>query len=239
MTHAVDFRRFTHLTFDCYGTMIDWESGLLQALRPVLSVHGVRVDDRDVLERFAAIEPVVQAGPYQPYRDVLREVMRRLGEGFGLSLEGRELDRLPESIARWPAFADTAAALAALARRFGLVVVSNIDEDLFELTRPKLEAAGGWAFERIVTAELCRSYKPHPRHWRVALALLDAEPGRVLHVAQSLFHDIRPARDLGLATVWVDRRRGKPGAGATPPASANADLTVPDLATLARLATGE
>lgn len=234
----VDFNAVRALTFDCYGTLIDWETGILAAVRPVLAVHGVRADDETILETFARLEAEEeQLGPdgapgYQPYRDVLRNVMGRLGRAFECEFVERELDRLPESIRRWPAFPDTAAALARLARRFSINVISNVDDDLFDLTRPKL----GVEVDRFVSAQLCRSYKPATRNFNVMLALLDLPRERVVHAAQSLYHDIRPAAALGITTVRVNRRSGRPGSGATPPAEAKADDEVPDLKSLADLA---
>jgi 2-haloacid dehalogenase len=227
----LDLSPFSALTFDCYGTLIDWETGILQAVRPVLSVRGVRAPDADILTRFARLEREIESGDYLPYREVLRTVMRRLGDSFGFTPEERELDRLPESIKRWPAFPDTVPTLQSLAARFRLAIVSNIDDDLFEYTRPKL----GVQFDRVVTAQLCRSYKPHPRHFKVALALLDLPPQQVLHVAESRYHDIAPARKLGLTTVWVNRHASRPGPSASGDAAAEPDAQVPDLAALAAL----
>lgn len=229
----LDFSRFTALTFDCYGTLIDWEAGILQAIRPVLSVHGVRATDQRILETFARLEASEEREEYKPYREVLRNVMGRLGREMECEFVERELDRLPESIRRWPAFPDTAEALQALSQRYSLNVISNIDHDLFELTRPRL----GVELEHVVTAELCRSYKPAKRNFRVMLALLDMPTDRVLHIAQSLYHDVAPARELGLATVWVNRRAAKPGTGATAPADGvEPHVEVPDLASLAQMA---
>ncbi|MCK6476385.1 MAG: haloacid dehalogenase type II [Phycisphaerales bacterium] len=224
----------THLTFDCYGTLIDWETGILRAIRPVLSIHGVRSTDDELLELYGRLESRAESGPYRPYRDILREVMAGIGAHFGLNLEARELDRLPDSVGQWPAFPDTAAALARLSEHFVLTVVSNVDDDLFEGSRDRLESAGA-TIDRLVSAQLCRSYKPSHRNFRVALALLDVPTDRLLHVAQSLYHDIRPARELGLRTAWVNRRRGKPSTGATPPVepSVRPDLEVPDMKSLA------
>lgn len=228
----IDFTSARALTFDCYGTLIDWEAGILQAIRPVLSVHGVRAGDDEILEKFAGFEAAEEAEEYKPYREVLRNVMGRLGRAFECEFEERELDRLPESIKRWPAFPDTRAALAGLAERFTINVISNVDDELFEHSRPKL----GVELNRFVSAQYCRSYKPAKRNFNVMLALLDLPRDQVVHVAQSLYHDIKPGRELGLATVWVNRRKGKPGAGATPSADAVPDLEVPDLVSLARIA---
>ncbi len=208
-----------YITFDCYGTLIDWESGILSAVRPVLSARGVAgVDNEEIIRVYAALERQVEAtsnaGEFVKYREVLHQVMRGIGDHFGLAFSQPELDRLPESIARWKPFADVPAALASLARRCGLVITSNIDNDLFEHSRKQLVAGGDWDFTRVVTAELSRSYKPHHRHWKVALALLDTTPDRVLHVAESVYHDVVPAKALGMQTVWINRR-GERGPGAS------------------------
>lgn len=228
--------RFDAITFDCYGTLIDWEQGILQAVRPVLAVHGVRAGDDELLALYARLEADLERRAssdrqaFMRYREVLGQVMRGLGEHFGLDLIDREIDRLPASLARWPAFPETAPCLRALKTRYRLAVLSNIDRDLFEDTAPKL----GVELDELVTADFCRSYKPDPRHFRVALALLDLPPARVLHVAESLVHDVVPARALGITTVWVNRRGDRgPGASGTTGAAAP-DLVVPDLATLVR-----
>lgn len=228
----IDFSDVRALTFDCYGTLIDWETGILKAVRPILSVNGVRASDEELLSLYSTIEPEIQAGEYRAYREVLREVLARIAGHYGFALASREEDRLAESVQRWPAFADTRQAFAALGERFTLAVLSNIDDDLFAGSVPHLGREPDW----LVTAEYCRSYKPDPRHFRVGLALLGLSPEQVVHVAQSRFHDIGPARSLGFRTVWVNRRSARPGTGATPPAGpeAAADLEVPDLATLVR-----
>ncbi|MEK6700881.1 MAG: haloacid dehalogenase type II [Planctomycetota bacterium] len=235
----MDLSRIQYLTFDCYGTLVDWESGILKAIRPVLSIHGVTsVSDEEIIADYARAERELESGEYMSYRDVLRGVMRGFGEKHNLKLESRELDRLPESIARWRPFAEVPGALASLAQSAGLVVTSNIDGDLFEASREVLTTQGQWDFEHVVTADYCRSYKPNPRHWKVALALLDTTPDRVLHVAESVYHDIEPAKALGFATVWVNRR-GVRGPGASGPGKgpAVADLEVRSLAELAMLFT--
>lgn len=227
---AIDFTRVEALTFDCYGTLIDWTAGILQAVRPVLSVHGVRATDEAILEKFARLEAREEAGEYKTYREVLRTVMGDIGRELGCELIERELDRLPESIRRWPAFPDTAGALRRLATRFSINVISNVDDDLFDQTAPRL----GVEINRLVTAEYCRSYKPSRRNFGVMLALLDLPADRVVHVAQSLYHDIRPARELGLRSVWIRRGTSRTGGGATLPApDAAPDMECPDLRALA------
>lgn len=227
----VDYKSFAVLTFDCYGTIIDWERGILSTLRPVLDAHGVEVADNEILELYARFETEVEQGPYLRYADVLRRVLVAFGTHFGFPPTGDELARFGESVQDWPPFADSGDALRALQARYRLVILSNVDDDLFEFSRRKL----GIDFDAVFTAQQIGSYKPDPRNFRYALEHLDVPKDRVLHVAQSLFHDIGPARELGLATVWVNRRRGQTGAGATVPADAVPDAEVPDLRSLVDL----
>ena len=227
----MNFDAFDCITFDCYGTLIDWESGILSALRPVLTDHGVTVEDEEVLALFGTIESSVEAAGYRPYREILCEVVRGFGEALGFMPSGPERESLAESIRDWPLFADTADALGALKKRYRLAVVSNIDDDLFAHSAHKL----GVDFDEVVTAQQVGSYKPSLEHFSVAFGRLGHGPERILHVAQSLYHDIGPARELGLSCVWVNRRVGKAGAGATAPATAEPDLEVPDLETLTML----
>jgi 2-haloacid dehalogenase len=231
---VIDFSRFEAITFDCYGTLIDWETGILQALRPILSVRGIRAPDDEVLAHYARLEAATEGGEYIPYREVLRSVVRGFGEAYGFAPEEREEDRLPESIKRWQPFPDTVPALHGLAEKYRLGFISNIDDDLFEATHEKL----GVEFDRIVTAQLCRSYKPHRRNFNTMLALLDLPAERVLHVAESLYHDVKPARELGLTTVWINRRAARGGgAGASGMTDATPHAAFCDLASLARAAT--
>lgn len=225
----IDFSQFTIVSFDCYGTLIDWESGITGALQPVLQSHGVRLPDDDVLELYGELEPQAQTGDFMPYAEVLRRVMDGVAERHGFELVPGERDALVDSIGDWPAFPDTADALASLERRYRLWVLSNIDDSLFARTAPHL----GVELDGVITAEQLRSYKPAPAHFTRLLELARVSPHRVLHVAQSLFHDVAPARALGLSTVWVNRRGDRPGGGATPTSDARPDLEVHDLATLA------
>ena len=226
------FERFQALTFDCYGTLIDWESGILSALRPVLSRHGIETTDDEVLAAYAASEERAEGGAYRPYREVLREVMLAVGDRFGFTPAAEERDRLAASIEGWPPFPDTIEALRLLKRRYRLAILSNIDDDLFTATARRLEVP----FDEVITASQVRSYKPRPAHFETALERLGLQRDRLLHVAQSLFHDIAPAHRLGLSTVWVNRRHDREGFGATPRGDARPDLELPDLRALSRLA---
>ncbi len=233
MTTDLDFSAFDALTFDCYGTLIDWETGIARALSDVLAAHGVVVADGQVLETYAGFETAAEAGPYLSYRDVLAASVRGVCATLGVEPTEAEVARFAGSVGDWPAFPDSAAALERLAGRFRLGIITNCDDDLFARSNRRL----GVAFDWIVTAQQVGSYKPDPRNFEAAFARIDVPRERILHVAQSLFHDHVPAKAFGLTTVWVDRRHDRPGFGATPPAEATPDLIVPDMATLARLAT--
>ncbi len=230
MVHLTDYE---FLTFDCYGTLIDWETGLLRALGTVLRAHLAEIPPDDkLLDLYAAIEAKIEAGPYRSYRQVLEQVVREFGARLGFVPSPQETSALPESLPTWPPFPDTVAALGRLARRYKLAVISNVDDDLFAGTARQL----GVPFTAVITAQQARSYKPSLHNFRLALERLNAPASNIVHVAQSLFHDVAPARQLGLATVWVNRRKGKAGSGATPASDAEPDLAVPDLKTLADLA---
>jgi 2-haloacid dehalogenase len=228
----LDFTRFECLTFDCYGTLIDWESGILAALRPVLEAHGVQLSDAEILELYAQLEAEAEQGEYRRYREVLEAVVRGFRKRFGFTPSWTEISALPNSLKEWEPFPDTVEALRELTTRYKLAVISNIDDDLFKFTARKLQVP----FDFVITAEQARSYKPSLNNFKLALERLGLPSDKVLHVAQSLYHDIAPAKMLGLSTVWVNRRRGKAGHGATRPSEAAPDLEVPDLKSLALLA---
>jgi len=222
------FDGFTHLTFDCYGTLIDWEAGILTALRPVLECHGRAADDETLLRLYARYEAEQEAGDYRPYRDVLRGVMASVAESLAFVPTEDDLDALGDSVGRWPPFADTVAALHRLKTRFKLVILSNIDDAMFAETNRLLEVE----FDDIVTAQQVGSYKPSHANFQHMLARLRVPREQVLHVAQSIFHDHVPAKTLGFTTVRVSRESRCPGTGVAPPAHAEPDLDVPDLAGL-------
>ena len=186
------------LTFDCYGTLIDWGSGMVGFLQPLLLAHDAHVVDDFLLEFFADKEPAAQADGRR-YRDVLADVLMQLGERLAFTPSEEALAGFADSVGDWPVFADTVASLKRLAERFDLVVVSNVDNDLFARSAERLEVP----FRLVVTAEDVGAYKPDPRMFDAAReALGDA---RILHVAQSLYHDIAPATAQGLDTAWIRR----------------------------------
>ncbi|MDA0162330.1 haloacid dehalogenase type II [Solirubrobacter ginsenosidimutans] len=229
----IDFRSFDALTFDCYGTLIDWETGILNALKPVLRAHETTVEAEPLLEAFARHEAALEAGPYLRYADVLAGCLRGLGDELGFEPTPTERTTFGRSVTEWPAFADSPAALARLKQRFKLGVITNCDDDLFAASNQRLQIDFDW----VVTAEQAGGYKPRPENFVFAFERIDVPRERILHVAQSLFHDHVPATALGMTTVWIDRRQGRAGGGATPPADAQPDLTTPDLKTFADLAT--
>jgi 2-haloacid dehalogenase len=231
---AIAFARFEALTFDCYGTLIDWESGILAAARRLLLPHGIEMDDEAVLEAFARHERVLEHGPYQSYRAILAQVALAMVAEQGLLASDDETAAFAASVGDWPAFSDSSEALARLATRYRLGVITNCDDDLFAASEGRL----GVRFDEVVTAQQLRSYKPAQHNFEVMFDRLGLPRERILHVAQSLYHDHVPAKALGLTTVWVDRRRGRQGTGATPHANAAPDLTIPDLASLADLVVG-
>ena len=227
----LDDGRVEALTFDCYGTLVDWEAGIVAALRPLLRAHGVAdPGDREILECFGRLEPAAQAGAFRTYRSVLADVAQGFGGALGFHPSAAEAARFAASVTAWPAFPDAPAALRALGARYRLAIVSNVDDDLFAGSASRL----GVAFDAVVTAQQVRGYKPAHAHFHEVLRRLDLPRERVIHVAQSLYHDVAPARALGIATVWVNRRAGRAGGGATAPSAARPDLEVPDLRALAR-----
>lgn len=223
-------RDFDALTFDCYGTLIDWERGILAALRVLLGDGRVtEVEDEALLALFGTFEPEEEAGAFRSYRDVLTAVAHRFGDHFGFALDTGAARAFAESVGRWPPFADSSESLRRLSGQYRLAIVSNVDDDLFAGSAGLL----GIDFDEVVTAQQVGSYKPARGHFDTVLDRLDLPPSRVLHVAQSLYHDIAPATGLGFTCVWVNRRGGDGAGGATPRSDARPDAEVPDLQTLA------
>ena len=223
------FNDFEVLTFDCYGTLIDWESGLWEALHPILADHRIDVTTHKALELYGELESEAERGEYHEYKAVLRTVLEGIGSRLGFAPTQIELQHFSESVKDWPAFPDSARALQALKRKYKLAIISNIDDDLFAFSAHHLQVVFDW----VITAQQAKSYKPSLNNFRLAFERIGLPKNKILHVAQSLYHDIAPAKALGLSTVWINRRHDKEGFGATPPAHAQPDLEVPDLQTLA------
>jgi 2-haloalkanoic acid dehalogenase type II len=226
---------FRVLTFDCYGTLIDWESGIFTALRPLLDTRGHAINRDEALETFARHESAQQAEtPAMVYSELLVEVHRRLAREWGVGVDEDMHQRFGASVPGWPAFPDSAGALAYLQQHYKLVILSNVDRASFAGSNARL----GVAFDAIYTAQDIGSYKPSPLNFEYMLARL-GELGHakddVLHTAQSLFHDHEPAKTFGLASAWIDRRHHQQGFGATMPPGRGAeyDFRFPSLAAMA------
>jgi len=227
----LDFTRFKILTFDCYGTLIDWESGIFAALRPILTAHNQKMTDSALLELYSELEASAEAGDFLRYRDVLQSVVRGFGKRLGFSPTEAEVRSLPESLKNWQPFPDTVEALRKLKSRYRLAVISNIDDDLFASTAPKL----GVAFDHLITAQQAGCYKPCMKIFKLAEDRMGVSREHWLHIGQSIYHDVIPAQSLGIATVWVNRPSPRSGSGAAKAASGKPDLEVPNLKTLANL----
>lgn len=232
----MDIRSFKALTFDCYGTLIDWERGILDALRAWRERTRPSVDDDSLLTVFGESESAREAAdPREPYLRILQGVLADLAEQFGVDSTSAEREDFGRSVQHWPAFADSPAALRDLKRRYQLVIVSNVDRASFAHSNAKL----GVEFDAVITAEDVGSYKPALAHFETMfarLAALGVQRDHILHVAQSLFHDHEPALSQGLATAWIDRRAHKDGWGATRPPGGDVrpDFVFESLADLAR-----
>jgi 2-haloacid dehalogenase len=231
---------FSALSFDCYGTLIDWETGILAALRPWAEAAGLASGEA-LLEAYAEQEARAEASyPRQAYPQILARAMRGLGERLGVPVADADAERFARSVGDWPAFPDSRAALAELGQRYQLLILSNVDRESFAASAARL----GTRFAAVITAEDVGSYKPSPRNFAALLAeasRLGIGRDRLLHVAQSLYHDHAPAKAAGLATAWVNRRHGRPGWGATPPppAGVQPDWEFPSLRALADAVAGE
>jgi 2-haloacid dehalogenase len=228
----LDLSQFSVLSFDCYGTMIDWEAGIFSALRPILAAHNKRVNDVTLLKIYSELELAAEQQKYVSYREVLQSVVRGFGERLGFGPTEAEIRSLPESLAAWQPFADTVEALGKLKSRYQLAVISNIDDDLFAFTAPKLAVK----FDQVITAQQALCYKPCNRIFQIARGRIGVGPEQWLHVGQSIYHDVIPAQAMGVAAVWVNRPSPRAGAGATKAAAGKPDLEVSSLKDLADLA---
>ena len=210
-----DFDRFEAMSFDCYGTLIDWETGIANALRPWALRHRLDLDDQELIAAHGRYETHVQDEmPSALYPVILGATLRRVGAELGVAVTDADTATYGDSVKDWPAFPDTADALKRLATRFKLIILSNIDRASFAASKPRL----GVEFDAIVTAEDVGSYKPQRGHFDrlfVELDRLGVGRNGLVHVAESLFHDHEPAGELGLPSVWIHRRHDKGGTGAT------------------------
>lgn len=209
----MDMRSFTVLSFDCYGTLIDWDAGLMAQLRRIAP----DLDEDDALQRYAAIEAEIEhEHPTMLYRDIVANTAARFGQTLGRDVSPQLAAEIGGSIGTWPPFPDSVQALADLKQHCTLIVLSNVDRQSFADSAALL----GDPFASVLTAEDIGSYKPDRRNFEALMAHVDkiGGTGQHLHVAQSLFHDHAPAKAMGLPTAWINRRSTKPGEGASGPA---------------------
>jgi 2-haloacid dehalogenase len=220
------------ITFDCYGTLIDWENGMLAVLRPLLSRNGSKVSDLQILELYGEIEAELESAPYLPYRQILAKTAQEIGGRLGVKVSAEEGRAFAASLMSWKPFADTVPALQSLAKRLRLGIISNVDDDLFAETRKKLSPV---EFDFAVTAQQMQSYKPAQRNFEEAIRRSGLGKDQILHAGQSLYHDIAPANALGIRNVWVNRPSIRPGSGAARPGMATPDYQVSTLVELSSL----
>ena len=216
-----EFSQFRALSFDCYGTLIDWESGMSVALQEWANGVGLDVSDGHLLGLVSEFETVVQGerSPAQLYPDVLAEVLRRIGARLNARVTDDDAVRFGQTVVDWPAFPDSAVALTRLQNHFRLIIVSNVDRASFAASNRRL----GVTFDKIITAEDVGAYKPRAPHFEAlfgSLSEMGLDREELLHVAQSLFHDHEPAQRYGLPSVWIDRGSDRTHSGATPASAA-------------------
>jgi 2-haloacid dehalogenase len=221
------FESIALITFDCYGTLVDWETGILKGLRSLF----INVPDTELLKHYGEIEAELEIGPYMRYRDVLAKTAEQMGQRLGVNVSRQQAKDFAESLPQWEPFPDTVAALQTLSRNFQLGIISNIDDDLFALTQKKLPVK----FEVIVTAQQVQSYKPSFKNFEEAIKRSGRSKDEILHAGQSLYHDVAPANSLGIKNVWVNRPSIVPNSGAAKPGVAQPGLEVHSLAELAGL----
>ena len=223
----LNFDNFEWVSFDCYGTLVDWETGISDAAAALFARHGVRRTREEILAMFSGAEPRVQSsGEFLEYHRVLGDVMEIMAWEASIRLPRTEADYLADSLPDWPVFPDAAVALKAMQAKYKLTIISNVDDDLFAGTAANL----GIAFDAVITSQQVRSYKPDLRNFSAAAERMSVEKEKWLHVGESLFHDIGPANLLGIESVWVNRPDRGGGSRRT---DAVPSLEVPDLATLA------
>ena len=232
---------FEALSFDCYGTLIDWEAGIAAVLTPWARSRGLDLDSEALLTAYSKHETQAESGhPADLYPHILARSIRALGAELGGQVSDSDARALARSVPDWPAFPDSRGALTSLGERYQLIILSNVDRESFAASNRRL----GVTFTSILTAQDVGSYKPSPRNFdalRAEARRLGVGDGRLLHVAQSLFHDHIPAKRAGLPTAWINRRHGRPGWGATPapPAPVTPDWEFPSMRALAAAAAGE
>jgi 2-haloalkanoic acid dehalogenase type II len=231
----VRFTDYEVLSFDCYGTLVNWEAGIAAVLSPWAKSRGLTLSEEQLLTAYSTHEATAEAGhPADPYPSILARSLRALGTELDAAVSDQDAAALSTSVPDWPVFADSHDALEALGQHFKLIILSNVDRASFAASKARL----GVEFTSVLTAQDIGSYKPSPRNFTALIQevrRLGIADGKLLHVAQSLFHDHIGAKQAGLPTVWINRRHDRPGWGATPapPADVTPDAEFPSMAAFA------
>ncbi len=194
------------ISFDCYGTLIDWKSGVLDTLVPLFDQYFLDIGQEEIIQLFSRFDRELISGEYMFYRNVLKGIMKNFSQKLNLNLNEYDLLALQDSLQSWKPFEDTVQVLKTLKNKYRIAIISNVDNDLFEASNLLLEVK----FDYVITSENCRSYKPSPTNFIQALKTFDVPANRVLHIAQSLYHDIIPTNELGVDNVWVNRYQDQP-----------------------------
>ena len=223
----MDFTQFKILSFDCYGTLIDWHHSVLKIIQPLLHDYSIEMSDEDAFNLFLEADRSTIQKEYITYREVLTRVMEHIGKSLSLNLLDKDKSCLVDRFGDWDPFPDSHDALLALQEKYKLAIISNVDDEMFSLTMRCI----GIRFEYIITAKQVQSYKPSHKNFAYALERFNVPKDQVLHIAQSIYHDIIPTNELGWKNVWVNRYNEPER---TDPAE-YPDLEVPDLASLIRI----
>ena len=223
----MDFKQFEIISFDCYGTLIDWRSSVLDIIKPVLLDYSIEMPDTEIFNLFLEADRDTISKDYITYREVLTRIMENIGEILNLNLQQKDRECLVDRFGDWYPFPDSHNALVTLQEKFKLAIISNVDDEMFNLTMRCI----GIKFEHIITAKQVQSYKPSHKNFNTALEIFGLPKEKVLHVAQSIHHDIKPTNELGWNNVWVNRYNEPERID---PAEFP-DLEVPDLASLVKI----
>jgi 2-haloacid dehalogenase len=194
--------QFELLTFDCYGTLIDWELGMKNALKMLVKKKNLSISIENLPKRYIQIELGVEQERYRKYREVLTISVRRLFNELGIELTSDEEKIFVDTIPTWPPFKETKQVLEQLKKKYKLAILSNIDEDIIQQSIKLI----GVKFDGVITAEQVKSYKPNFEHWKRMIKNFGLPKDKVLHIAASYIHDIVPAKELDFKTVWVNRK---------------------------------
>ena len=193
------------VTFDCYGTLIDWETGIRQSFNTILKAKGAKIDVKDFQAKWNEIEFALIQGRYQPYKTILRKSLKKTMEHFKLRYNEADGDLFAESMSTWNPFPDVMPTLRELGKRSMIAIISNTDNDIIHETVRKI----GVSFDRIITTEDAKAYKPSPKIFQHAIKIIGATPAQILHTSFSFKYDLNPGKRLGFQTVWVKRKSEK------------------------------